>query len=288
MNNWKKALAIILAIIHLSFWFVLLRQWEEVSNPKDFEPIGLAYTQFSTTDIDAYLQLSDFQLDKTTLFVDLYLRDNFVKITRGAEISIFDRYRWDFEKDNSIISAYFSRAHYPIPIEIGLPPARYYYDDIPIKPVGFGWYPFETYRADLFVDIEKWGDYGGDREYLYFPKTVVYNEVTGYKIEFQNHEIGSTFTIQQSQNRKSLYISVTTIFAAFLYTIFFISDFNSFIQATMALLLGLWGLKDIYLPSNLPEKFSGGSELILFYSYLLLGITIIFWVIGKTKLGKKS
>jgi hypothetical protein len=56
----------------------------------------------------------------------------------------------------------------------------------------------------------------------------------------------------------------------------------------MALLLGLWGLKDIYLPPNLPEKFSGGSELVLFYSYILLGITIFFWVVDKTILSKNS
>jgi excisionase family DNA binding protein len=48
-------------------------------------------------------------------------------------------------------------------------------------------------------------------------------------------------------------------------------------QVSIALLIGLWGIKELLSPSELPVPIRYGSEQIILFNYFFLGISIFLW-----------
>jgi hypothetical protein len=143
-----------------------------------------------------------------------------------------------------------------------------------------GWYPFERYYgiigASVILDNAKVAlpvgiDFGGNS---FFNATRLISSVK---------HIGTYMSITLSQPAESqfLFVMVTLIFIFFTIAAYTIKNLSDFLQVSIAILIGLWGLKDLLSPSDIPAAIRYGSEQVILYEYLFLGVSMLFWLFDK-------
>ncbi len=162
----------------------------------------------------------------------------------------------------------------------GISPDNTY--SVVIKPRG--WYPFEIYEVAISVDYFYILEYGENGSYTASGnplKIYFLDRLTDYKVTTSPINNSLVVQIKEPFIKRALFISVLLLIIFFTFSIVLMVDSATIVGTSTALLLGMWGVKDLLAPSEVPFQVRNGSEIILLTNYIMLGVTLIFWLVIK-------
>jgi hypothetical protein len=289
---WTRLFIIAFIItIPVAGFATLIEDWRLVSSPTNLSgPLGVGPRMGDVQEIRAEIELSEFDISKSeaTLSLNMFLEH----LPASYESASFERLEIETdEKGWSVYSPSIQEGE----LRTGQLILSNYKISIPTRD--FGLFPYDRHELRVSLWIEgKYKTRSGQVDnrtipitpYVYIRTHRYYIDIFGEGVDVYIERGAQTYRgvvdkgtieirIRQHLLPRTLYPLAIFLLLLFSVTVVAVKDLSGMLEVSVAILLGIWGVRQILVPDKLEMQLSYGVDQSLLIVYLTFTCSVLIW-----------